>query len=392
MKGHRRTLPWVLMALGALMALAALGMLSQVRGALQYCVLAPQAGEKGEELKKLADGARKLDGSMKDVLSYTALGGFAAQVSLSAGDSAAQASLYAVGEGWLEVYPRFIVRGRRFGESEIGQGERVAMLDEGLAFRLFGAELPEDARMKLNDAEFRVVGTLRHGGSVFGGRGVGDVEEYDVYVPLMAAQQAGVALDTLTLSALPAGGSGAAQLFEEAARNQWLAGGDMIDLDKEVMRRTVLPRSVVLVVGLYILVGLFIRMTRLAALWIADFRSALKAAYFKKLIWRLAGISAMTLLGYAALIAATGLLMAFSVQPLYVFTEYVPESIVEPSSISKVFWALTGAAAAPVRLGTCQLRTVEFWGGVLRWGTLTALLGAALMKKQPLARKGEDHG
>lgn len=384
MKVHGRRLPWVLAVLGAVMALCALAMLSQTRDALQYCVPAPEAGEKGEQLKKLADSARKLDGSMKDALRWVTLGGDAGTTTVSGGSASEEASVFAIGEGWLEVYPRFLIQGRRIGESELEQGAKVAMLDEGLAFKLFGKELPGDAEVKLNGATFRVVGTVRHGGSLFGGRGVGDRRPYDVYVPLLAATEAGIGLETLTLSALPGGGNGAARLFEEAARGQWLGGGRLIDLEKEAMRRTILPRIVLLIAGLYVLVGLFSRMTRLAAGWFAGFREALNNSYFRRLAGRLAGIVALTLLGYGALIGVTYLLMVFSVQPLYVFPEWVPENIVEWSSIARVFWNLVSAAAEPVRVGTRELRVIEFWGGLLRWGTVLMLLGMAMRGKRQI--------
>lgn len=379
---QKRRLPWVLMCLGAAMALCALAMLAQTGSALQYCVAAPDPGEKGENYARLAESARKLGDGMKDALAWTAVGGAAETASVSSGDGSETASLVAMGEGWLEVYPRFLVQGRRIGESELKEGAMVAMLDEGLAFKLFGEELPADATVKLNEAEFRVVGTVRHAGSLLGGRGVGDAHDCDVYVPLLAAGSAEIELDTLTLSALPRGGSGAAQLFEEAAQSQWQDGGTLINLKKEAMRREILPRVLLLIVGLYAMVGLFKRMTRLAAGWIDGFRQALRNSYLKPLIPRLIGVIALILLGYGALIALTYLLMLFSAQPLYVFTEWVPENIVEWSSISKVFWSLTGEAARLVRVGTRELRVIEFWGGVLRWGTILVLLGAALLPKR----------
>ena len=39
-------------------------------------------------------------------------------------------------------------------------------------------------------------------------------------------------------------------------------------------------------------------------------------------------------------------------------------------------------AARLVRVGSRELRVVEFWGGVLRWGTILVLLGAALRGKR----------
>ena len=378
MREHGRRLPWALMAIGMAMALCALGMLSQTRDALQYCALAPGSKDGGAELGRLSDSARRLGDSMKDALSWVAMGGTGGAVDVTAGENSAQASLYAMGEGWLEVNPRFLVQGRRVGESELRQGDRVAMLDEKLAFRLFGEVLPEDAEVRIGGGSWRVVGTVRHAGSLLGGRGVGDERPYDVYVPLLALGAEDPPLVMLALSAIPTGGRGAARLFEDAARGQWLDGGQLVDLKKEALRRVILPGAALLAVGLYALVGLFRRMTALAAGWLTGFREALSRAYFDKLIGRLAGIVALTLLGYGALIAATWLLLDVAARPLYVFGEWVPENIVSWTSITRVFWSLTEAAATPVRLGTRELRVIGFWGGLLRWGTVLILLGAAL--------------
>ena len=379
---NRRRLPWVLVAIGAALALCALAMLLTTRGALQYCVSAPKAETAADTVKGLAASAKKLGQAYREDLAWTTVGGVADGVSLSGDAGTAEVSLVAMGEGWLEVYPRFVVEGTRVSETELAHGDRVIMLDVDLAFRLFGNELPPNASVKLADKPYRVIGTVRHAGTPWGGRGVGDACEYDAYVPLLAAVSDSVPLDVLTLSALPASGSGAAQQFEEAARAEWLAGGTMINLPKEVMRRAILPRLILLVVGLYALVGLFRRMTRLCAGWFAGYRRALNERYFNALIPRLLGIIALTLLGYGALIGVTYLLMAFSVQPLYVFTEWVPDNIVSWSSLSKVFWNLTTSAARLTRIGTRELRTVEFWGAMLRWGIITTLLGFALRLKK----------
>ena len=382
MEYRRRRLPWVLIALGAAMALFALGMLTQTPGVLQYCVIAPEPGEKGEAIRDMIASAQKLGEGMKESLAWVAVNGEAGKVSLSSDAGSEEVNLIAMGEGWLEVYPRFLVKGRRIGESELEQGAKVAVLDDGLAFKLFGTDLPENAKVQLNGVDFKVVGTVRHAGSLFGGRGVGDTAEYDAYVPLMAAVNNGVPLQSLTLSALAQGSAGAALLFADAAQNQWRAGGELIDLSKESMRGTVPLRVLLLIVGLYVMVGLFKRMTQLASRWFESYRQALKLSYFAPLIPRLLGIIALSLLGYGALIGLTYLLMVFSVQPLYVFTEWVPENLVEWSSIVKVFWNLTASAGRLVRIGTRELRVVEFWSGQLRWGVILGLLGAALLPKQ----------
>lgn len=377
---QRRRLPWVLMTLGALMALFALVMLLTTPKLLQYTVMAPEPGEKGENLVALLEPAAKIGQELKDSLSWTALEGICNAATLTSDAASQEVNLIAMGEGWLEVYPRFLIRGRRIGESELQSGAKVIMLDDELAFKLFGTQLPEDAAVTLNGVKYGVVGTVRHGGSLLGGRGVGDVLPYDAYIPLRTAISNGAGIRALTLSAVPRGGSGASRLFMDSA-GQWLPEGQLIDLSKEAMRGMMLPRFLLLVVGLYALVGLFKRMTLRAEAWFDGYRQALKQSYFKALIPKLLGIVGLTLLGYGALIGLTYLLMLFSSQPLYVFTEWVPENIVEWSSISRVFWNLTSEAGRLVRIGTRELRIVQFWSGIERWGVILLLLGAALLPK-----------
>ena len=69
-------------------------------------------------------------------------------------------------------------------------------------------------------------------------------------------------------------------------------------------------------------------------------------------------------------------LAKFSIDPLYVFTEWVPEVVVELSSITKRFWSLNDANAAAVRYISRNYCVLETGRGLLRWGLLALLLGA----------------
>ena len=390
MEYRRRILPWLLMALGAVMALSALFMLWQTPNVLQYSIPAPEAGEANANINATLEKAQEVWQTHHASFVRMALGGGNSAVRIASGTGSAEVNLVGMGEGWLEVYPRFVKSGRRVSELELQHGTAVIMLDEGLAVRLFGSKLPESATVTINDVEFKVVGVVRHGGSLFGGRGVGDMVPYDVYIPLKAAVSNGIALETLTLSARPRGGSGWANTFLAGVK-QWTADGHLIDLNKEVMRRTMLPRLLLLIVGLYALFGLFIRVTDRVMGWFEGYRQALKQHYFKELIPHLLGIVALTLACYGALIGLAWLLLSFSVQPVYTFTEWVPENFVEWSSITRVFWNLVSASAGLVRVATRELRIVEFWGALLRWGVILILLGAALLPKT-WGRRGKAVG
>lgn len=390
MEYRRRILPWVLIALGVAMALVAMVLLCQTPNVLQYTILAPEAGENGSGIQASMTKAQDVITAQHANFRAMALDGHKDVVRVSSETNTVEANLMAIGEGWLEVYPRFLIQGRRISELELQNGSAVMMMDEGLVVKLFGSALPDSATVKLNDVEYRVVGTVRHGGSVFGGRGVGDAVSYDVYIPLKAALTNGISIQTMTMSAAPKSSSGWTSTFQTVV-GQWTEGGSLIDLGKEVMRRMMVLRILLLIVGMYALLGLFIRVTDRVMGWFEGYRQALRRHYFREMIPRLLGIVALTLLCYGALVGAAWLLLSFSVQPVYTFTEWVPDNFVEWSSITRVFWNLVTESATLVRIGTRELRVLEFWGALLRWGVILTLLGMALLPKAwPGKRKRES--
>lgn len=58
----------------------------------------------------------------------------------------------------------------------------------------------------------------------------------------------------------------------------------------------------------------------------------------------------LCLLGYAVLAGAAFLLAQFVIAPLYVFTEWVPEVVVELKSVTGRFWSLNRTNSAAVCL------------------------------------------
>ena len=362
--------PLLLAMLGCALVLAALAVLAPVKDVLQYAIVAPDSED---EVLRLVKAKKAADGALIDCTEVTAIGA-AQSTSVSAGSKSGTAAVYAVGEGWFEIYPVFLVQGRRITETELAHGDKVALLDEALAFSLFGAELPENAKVSIGGREYTVVGTIRHS------RSVGESEAHCAYIPLLA--DPGAEMDVLMVSAKPVPNSGARTMFETTMRGEWADGGSFYSLEKEAMRRTMLLRLALLVFGMAGIFALLRRMNRAASRGIAGYRRALSQAYFPQTIPKLLGLISGCLCGYAVLLTLVWLLAAYSIQPLYVFTEWVPENIVEWSSLKDVFWNLTGSAARLVKVGTREMRRIEFWGAMLRWGTISAMWGLLLMRKK----------
>lgn len=361
---------WALLAVGAVMMLISLGNLLAARELLQYAVV--PRGEMDAAVSQLLTVKREVADTLADCTSALAVGGVTEKASVSAGSVNQTCAVYAVGEGWFEADPVFLTAGRRLTETELKLGDKVAMVDEQLAFQLFGSELPEDAKATIDGVEYAVVGAYRHR------RSVGEAAQYSAYVPLLSANQN--ARDELLFIAVPVANTGARTMFESTMRANWEQDGSFISIGKEALRQRMIVRMLLLVFGLSVIFRLMRRMNGAAARSWTRFQERLRWNYFRTAAPSLMAFLGICLIGYGALLALLYALAAFSIQPLYTFTEWVPENVVEWSSLKAVFWSLAGDSAKLVRVGTRELRIVEFWGRILRWGTLGALYGALLLR------------
>lgn len=361
---------WALLVVGAVMMLISLGSLLATRDLLQYAVV--PRGEMDAAVSQLLTVKREVADTLADCTSALAVGGVTEKASVSAGGVNQTCAVYAVGEGWFEADPVFLTAGRRLTETELKLGDKVAMVDEQLAFQLFGSELPEDAKATIDGVEYAVVGAYRHR------RSVGEAAQYSAYVPLLSANQN--ARDELLFIAVPVANTGARTMFESTMRANWEQDGSFISIGKEALRQRMIVRMLLLVFGLSVIFRLMRRMNGAAARSWTRFQERLRWNYFRTAAPSLMASLGICLIGYGALLALLYALAAFSIQPLYTFTEWVPENVVEWSSLKAVFWSLAGDSAKLVRVGTRELRIVEFWGRILRWGTLGALYGALLLR------------
>ena len=179
-KGKVRRGAWALMALGLMLALPPLALLLAEDDLLQYVVAAPSGEGAAQELASLLAARETIAETLGDSVTATAVGGLTGTASVSAGEKSASAVVYAGAEGWFEIYPVALASGRRITETELRRGDRVIMLDSDLAFTLFGAEIPEDAEVRVLGESYAVVGTFRHR------RDVGEVSAHAVCLPLRA--------------------------------------------------------------------------------------------------------------------------------------------------------------------------------------------------------------
>ena len=361
----------LLMALGAALMLLGAALLLTTPGLLQYALCAPADAQAGD-LGALAREAQEQMDGLADSLGAYAVAARAQRQAISAGEGRSiTATVYAVGEGYFDVVHETLERGRLVSAGDIRRAEHAIVLDSRAALTLLAGEEPVGQKVTLNGVGYEVAGVIR------GGRRVGETDEFIAYVPVTAASADALPAQTFLCVAKPLSAVGSAILMEDAL-GAWKGGGSFYSLGKLKLGSVMPLRWALLFAGTAVLLTLLRRMNAFAWGRVCRMVEALRTRYARDLVLPIAGSAALCLLGYGLLAAAFWALAAFSIQPLLVFTEWIPEVIVELSSLRNRFWALAGAAAPVVRVVTREVCRVELGRGLLRWGLMAALLGAAL--------------
>ncbi len=369
MKRTRHFGAWLLIALGLLLTGAGLWNTQNAGSTLEYVLPAPQGEGEIAALLKSKDSALE---DMADAMEASCVWALKTDVSVSGemSSSAQTAGLRAGGSGFFAVYPRYLVSGRLLSETELIEGAKKAVLDEELAFKLFPTVDPIGQKISVDGTELEVVGVVYHK------RTVGEINLTNVYAPLLAVQDA--SFDILALSAKPLSGAGASIMFDSLASGNWRSGGETYHLEKEAMRARLPILYLLCISAAALVLRAFMWLNTHALSAFADLRARLKNVYPAQIIPRVALYALIFAAGYGALFLALYWIASRAANPLYIFPEWVPENIVEWSSIRSVFWNLATAEAKLVRCATPVVRKIQFWAGVVQWGVVFTMAGTIL--------------
>lgn len=359
------TLGLVLMALGALLFTGTGGM-------MQYVLPAPGATQEGGELEALYEAGRKQMDTISDSLTGYAIGARkqGANVSVDGGQSVA-VTLYAVGEGYFDVIHETLTNGRTISVTDVRSAANAIVLDESTALKLFSGDDPIGGEVKLDGLTFEVAGVIRSG------RRIGEVDEHVAYVPITSVSRQAMQMQTVEVTARSTQSVASSILMEDTLAG-WQKGGSFYSMDKLALGAVMPLRWMVLIVGCLVLLGLLARLNAQAWGRVCFYADQLKTRYARDMLASMALSTLLCLLGYVLLGGAAFLLARFSIEPLYVFTEWVPEVIVELSSLSARFWSLNNANAGVARYVSRWVCQMELGQGLFRWGMMAALLGVWL--------------
>ena len=341
-----------------------------VGGRLEYILPAPAATQEGGELNALYEEAQKQMASIADSITAGAVGARAQGVNLSAEAQSAEATVYAVGSGYFDVTHETLLDGRFISEADVKRAENVVVIDERMALSFFAGNEPVGQTVTLSGLDYEVAGVIK------AERRLGETNEHIAYIPITSASANALTMQTVEMIAKTADKTTGSAILMENTLKTWQPGGSFYNYDKLALGAAMPIRWAALFVGVALLLSLLARLN--AAAWgrVCLYADRLKTRYARDMLAGMIASALLMLLGYAALAGAAFALAKFSIDPLYVFTEWVPEVLVELSSIAKRFWSLNDANAAAVRYVSRSCCVLETGRALLRWGLLALLLGA----------------
>lgn len=322
------------------------------------------------------DGVRE---ELAEAVKAVTLTGTTAQAVLAAenGDTAS-GTLYALGEDAFAVAPKFLRAGRLFYPEELEKGERVMLLDEQFALAVFRMTDVIGREVSFGGQTYRVVGVLRHS------RRVGEQGEYAAYIPLKAAEAAGVQLETLTLTAVPVENSGAMTAFKSAAV-RLDTKGTFYDIRQEKVGATMWARYLLCALAFALLYRLLLRWTDGVRSFITRIRARLLQSYLPRLLpWMSASIL-WRALALAVIALSAAWVFTRLIDPVYVYPDYIPAVLVEPEEMIKTFWNLQSQGASGAVYRTVSAVRAAYFAGLCRWGTALTLYGVLRVRR----REGE---
>ena len=368
MKEKRRHPGAPAMLLGAVLMLLGALALWDAGDTLQYVFPAPESSA----LTALYKAGQEQLASIGDTLTASAIAARRQGASVSAQKGrSVTATLYAVGEGYFDVMHETLLDGRYVSGTDVSRADNVIVIDERTALTLFPGLDPIGQEVTLDGVTLTVVGVIR------GGQRVGEADAQIAYMPITTAGERALPMQTVACVAKAVQRTGSAVLMEDTLA-AWHAGGSFYSLSKLRMGAAMPLRWALLIAGVSLLLALLRRMNALALRRVKRHRQQLRLRYARELLPDMAASAALCLLGYGAILALASALAVFSVQPLLVFTEWIPEVIVELSSLRSVFWSLNNAHAAAIRCVTREVCALELGRGLLRWGFGALLLGLAM--------------
>lgn len=351
------------MILGLLLAAGGLALLYFMPGGYDYIVSAPAFSAEAtvEETLERLDRVMELPWAASLKLQH-------AEITAGPGKEGVTATLYAVSEGYFDFAHETLAEGRLLnGEDQRARAARALVNRKG-AESLFNGRDAVGETLQIGDLRLEVAGVLA------GGWRPGEADEVLIYVPITLADAGKPVFQALEIKTGARGSEEKA--MAAAALKNWNAGGTVQDAER-TRAAALMPLWLIgMAAGLHLLIRGAGGIRSLGRSARAQVRNDLESQYASRVAPK-AVLRFLPVAGAAVLWAAFawGVLWLL-VQPLYIFTDWIPESPLDPQSVWLCAVNLMKNAAAAAVFRNRGAGIADAAAGLIRAGCLVFLAGA----------------
>ena len=286
---------------------------------------------------------------------------------VSGGKQNASATVYAVSEGFFDIFHETLAEGRLLNRVDLESGTVRALVNGKGAQTLFTGGSALGRNVSAEGQTLEIVGILD------GGFVPGETDDILLYIPITAANKATFHFQTLEIKTRLTGRE------EKAAaaavlKNQ-LAGGTLQDTGKLRLAALMPLWLMACAAGFFLLRFLFGLIRKLALRQRDRLREELRDQYASRVAPKAALRGLLLLLLFAGWLFAAWLLLSLIVTPLYTFTDWIPDSPADPASVIACAKNLLTASSSSVVCKNRASAALDVSAALIRAGSLILLAG-----------------
>ena len=360
-KGVWISLPALLAGLALIIAGALL--LRQVPSRCEYAL---PAGFLAEEDAEPADPLKELAAALEGVRFAGAVRFQGRTIALENGEKIS-CTVYAVTEGYFDLRPRRLLSGRVISGEDLRGQQPVLILPDKLAQQLFPGQEPLNREITLMGKTCRVIGVLEQGGTL------GEADSFLLWVPFSLPDKAQM-------------GDGVLELVFDASRQEekaavrsalsaWRDGGAWIDGDRARLTALMPLWTMAAVAGLCLLRLLAGKAAGLIRRKAETLRTEAGERYAAGMIGPVLRHLLPPVLLLLLLAGCAWGWLRLAVLPLYTYTDWIPETPVDPASVSAALGRLAARSSAALRCQTALTAAGDWSRGLIAAGTVLFLTG-----------------
>ena len=364
----------ILMILGAVLILAGAWMALNARtGIFEYVLAAPAGDQIPSQLEDLSK-----------VLTDDEWSAAVRTQNVSAGrdTNGTTVTLYAVSEGYFDLHHETFAEGRPLSGEDIRSRRKAAVINRAAASALFQGLDPVGQTFSCGGNDLEVVGVTKDGYRI------GETSDAVVWIPVTLTGTEGSASSTLEIRAFA--GSPVHSVILKNLLTQWSAGGTSWDYNRQRLSAFMPLWLLGAVAGYLLLRALVSGAAGKGRQMIGSFRELLKDRYIGQLKGRIAGAILLAAAAAALLIAGIWLWLRYLMIPLYTFTDWIPEALVDPNAIAATVKSLLTGAASSSLYRSADAAAFGMYAAWIAAGTLLFTVGLGV-RLFALRRKHKDN-